>query len=73
LGEQAIDRHPQRLTCFARFRRLHLANLKTLTSTLSARDYYTLGHAARVAAYMVLMGRELGWTQERVAEVQDAA
>jgi len=72
LGEQAsIAIHNAHL--FREIRRLHLANLKTLTSALSARDYYTLGHAARVAAYMVLMGRELGWTQERVAEVQDAA
>ncbi len=72
LGEQAsIAIHNAHL--FREIRRLHLANLKALTSALSARDYYTLGHAARVAAYMVLMGRELGWTQERVAEVQDAA
>ena len=52
---------------------LHLGNLKALSSALGAKDYYTLGHAARVSAYMTLLGRELGWTDERLAEVQDAA
>ena len=40
---------------------MHLSNLKALSSALNAKDYYTLGHAARVAAYMVLLGEELGW------------
>ena len=53
--------------------RLHLGNLKALSSALSAKDYYTLGHAARVSVYMTLLGRELGWTDDRLAEVQDAA
>ena len=35
---------------------MHLSNLKALSSALNAKDYYTLGHAARVAAYMVLLG-----------------
>jgi diguanylate cyclase (GGDEF)-like protein len=54
-------------------RHLHLGNLKALTSTLSAKDNYTLGHAARVSAYMTLLGSEMGWTDDRLAEVQDAA
>ena len=40
---------------------LHLGNLRALSSALSAKDYYTLGHAGRVAAYMALIGVELGW------------
>ena len=32
-------------------KRMHLSNLKALSSALNAKDYYTLGHAARVAAY----------------------
>ena len=72
LGEQAsVAIHNARL--FREIKRLHLGNLKALSSALSAKDYYTLGHASRVAAYMVLMGRELGWPAQRVAEVQDAA
>jgi diguanylate cyclase (GGDEF)-like protein len=54
-------------------RRLHLNNLKSLSSALSAKDYYTLGHAARVAAYSVLLGRELGWSDEMVAQTEEAA
>ena len=72
LGEQAsVAIHNAHL--FREIRRLHLANLMALSSALSAKDYYTLGHAARVAAYMVLMGRELGWPEDRIAEAQDAA
>ncbi len=52
---------------------LHLGNLRALSSALSAKDYYTLGHASRVAAYMVLLGRELDWPAERLDEVENAA
>jgi diguanylate cyclase (GGDEF)-like protein/excisionase family DNA binding protein len=54
-------------------RRLHLANLRALSSALSAKDYYTLGHASRVAGYAALLGSELGWSEERLAELQNAA
>jgi diguanylate cyclase (GGDEF)-like protein/excisionase family DNA binding protein len=54
-------------------KRLHLANLRALSSALSAKDYYTLGHASRVAAYMALLGAELGWVAERLEEVQNVA
>jgi excisionase family DNA binding protein len=58
---------------YEKVKHLHLGNLKALSSALSAKDYYTHGHAARVSAYMTLLGRELGWADERLAEVQDAA
>ena len=54
-------------------KRLHLSNLKALSSALNAKDYYTLGHAARVAAYMVLLGRELGWPTDLLRHVEEAA
>jgi excisionase family DNA binding protein len=54
-------------------KRLHLGNLRALSSALSAKDYYTLGHAGRVAAYMALLGRELGWPIERLEDVQNVA
>ena len=54
-------------------KRLHLGNLKALSSALSAKDHYTLGHAARVAAYMVLLGHELGWRSALIAEIEEAA
>ena len=72
VAEQAAGAiHNARL--YEEVKHLHLGNLKALTSALSAKDYYTLGHAARVSAYMMLLGRELEWTDERLAEVQDAA
>ncbi|HTP29399.1 MAG TPA: diguanylate cyclase, partial [Anaeromyxobacteraceae bacterium] len=52
---------------------LHLGNLRALSSALSAKDYYTLGHASRVAAYMALLGRKLGWPEESLREVEDVA
>ncbi len=52
---------------------LHLGNLRALSSALSAKDYYTLGHAGRVAAYMALLGRELDWPEERLEELQNVA
>jgi diguanylate cyclase (GGDEF)-like protein/excisionase family DNA binding protein len=54
-------------------KRLHLGNLRALSSALSAKDYYTLGHAGRVAAYMALLGRELGWPEDRIEDVQNVA
>jgi diguanylate cyclase (GGDEF)-like protein/excisionase family DNA binding protein len=52
---------------------MHLSNLKALSSALSAKDYYTLGHAARVAAYMVLLGQELDWPEALLRNVEEAA
>ena len=54
-------------------RDLHLGNLRALSSALNAKDYYTFGHAGRVAAYVMLLGRELGWSDGRLATVQDVA
>jgi len=52
---------------------LHLNNLKGLSTALNAKDYYTLGHGARVAAYTVLLGEELGWEPEWTEQVREAA
>jgi diguanylate cyclase (GGDEF)-like protein len=54
-------------------KRLHLSNLKALSSALNAKDFYTLGHAARVAAYMVLLGRALDWPTDLLKHVEEAA
>ncbi len=58
---------------YEEIKRMHLGNLKALSSALNAKDYYTLGHAARVAAYVAMLGRELGWTDELLAAVEEAA
>lgn len=81
----AIDRHLLRRVgdqlapaisnaqLYGDIKRMHLGNLKALSSALNAKDYYTLGHAARVAAYMVLLGEELGWQPELLRSVEETA
>ena len=54
-------------------KQMHLGNLMALSSALNAKDYYTLGHAARVAAYTVLLGRELDWGPGLMASLEEAA
>ncbi len=54
-------------------KRIHASNLRTLCAALNAKDYYTLGHTARVAAYMIMLGRELGWADETVRVIGEAA
>jgi len=53
--------------------RMHMSNLKALSSALNAKDYYTLGHAARVSAYMLLLGHELGWPPDVHGQIEEAA
>ena len=60
-------------TLYDEVKRLHLGNLRALSSALSAKDYYTLGHASRVAAYVTMLGVELGWSQERLRDVEGVA
>jgi diguanylate cyclase (GGDEF)-like protein/excisionase family DNA binding protein len=69
LGALALE-HAQ---LYEKVKNLHLGNLRALSSALSAKDYYTLGHAGRVAAYMTMLGRELGWPEERLEELQNVA
>ena len=54
-------------------KRMHVNNLKALSSALNAKDYYTLGHAARVSAYTVLLGEKLGWPEDLVRAAEEAA
>ena len=63
----------ERAELYEQVRRLHLGNLRALSSALSAKDYYTLGHASRVAAYASMLGGELGWPEERLEALENAA
>ncbi len=58
---------------YERIQRLHVVNLKALTSALTAKDYYTVGHAARVSAYMILLARQLGWGLDQSQRIEQAA
>ncbi len=63
----------ERAELYGEVKRLHLGNLRALSSALSAKDYYTLGHASRVAAYTALLARELHWPEARLEAVENAA
>jgi diguanylate cyclase (GGDEF)-like protein len=52
---------------------MHINNLRALSAALNAKDYYTLGHAARVSAYMVLLGQKLGWPADLLTHLEEAA
>jgi diguanylate cyclase (GGDEF)-like protein/excisionase family DNA binding protein len=67
----SLAAHNARL--YEEIKELHLNNLKGLSTALNAKDYYTLGHAARVAAYIVLLGEELGWEADALELIRDAA
>ncbi|MCX6362967.1 MAG: diguanylate cyclase [Actinobacteria bacterium] len=58
---------------YEEIKQMHLGNLKALSSALNAKDYYTLGHAARVAAYTVMLGRRLGWEEDLLTSLEEAA
>ena len=63
----------ERAELYGEVKRLHLGNLRALSSALSAKDYYTLGHASRVAAYTALLGRELDWHGDELDAIENAA
>ena len=70
-GEQAaMAMHNAHL--FENVKGLHLGNLRALSSALTAKDIYTIGHTARVAAYAVLLAAELGWTPRRIQLLEEA-
>jgi diguanylate cyclase (GGDEF)-like protein/excisionase family DNA binding protein len=54
-------------------KQMHLGNLKALSSALNAKDYYTLGHAARVAAYTMMLGHKLEWGPALMDSLEEAA
>ena len=70
-GEQAaLAIHNAQL--FEDMKGMHLGNLRALSSALSAKDFYTIGHTARVAAYAVLLAEELHWTPRAVQQLEEA-
>ena len=70
-GEQAaMAMHNAHL--FENIKGMHLGNLRALSSALTAKDIYTIGHTARVAAYAVLLAAELGWTPRRIQLLEEA-
>ena len=48
----------------------HLATLSVITSSLEARDRYTVGHAQRVGAFGMLIADQLGWNAARRRQLE---
>lgn len=52
---------------------ISLQTIKTLMTTVEAKDIYTKGHSRRVAAYSALIARQLGWDESRIDNLRNAA
>ncbi len=53
--------------------KMALQMIRTLSTTLEAKDEYTNGHSYRVAQYSALIARELGWSEKEVLNLKNAA
>ena len=47
--------------------------MKTLATTIEAKDEYTKGHSYRVAEYSALIAKQLGWSENEVQNLRNAA
>ena len=47
--------------------------IQTLANAIDAKDPYTKGHSTRVSQYSVLIAEQLGWSAERISNLQNAA
>ena len=54
----------------ARLQRQHLSTIRALTSAIDARDPYTMGHSVRVGQLAMMLGRELGLEETRLARLE---
>lgn len=52
---------------------MSLQLMQMLSTTIEAKDEYTRGHSHRVAEYSVLIARELGWNEEDLEDLKNAA
>ena len=53
--------------------KMALQMIRTLSTTLEAKDEYTNGHSYRVAQYSALIARELGWSKKEILNLKNAA
>ena len=52
---------------------MSLQLMQTLSTTIEAKDEYTKGHSQRVAEYSTLIARELGWNEDDIENLKNAA
>jgi putative nucleotidyltransferase with HDIG domain len=53
-----------------KLQRQHLSTIRALTSAIDARDPYTMGHSVRVGQLAMMLGRELGMEDKRLARLE---
>jgi HD-GYP domain-containing protein (c-di-GMP phosphodiesterase class II) len=56
-----------------RLRAAYADTISSLVAALEAKDVYTKGHSVRVAEYTVLIARAMGFSQDRVRRIEQAA
>jgi putative nucleotidyltransferase with HDIG domain len=54
----------------AKLQRQHLSTVRALTSAIDARDPYTMGHSVRVGQLAMMLGRQLGLPETRLARLE---
>ena len=52
---------------------MSLQMIQTLSVTIEAKDEYTRGHSYRVAQYAAMIAEELGWDEDEVENLRNAA
>lgn len=52
---------------------MSLQLIRTLSGTIESKDEYTRGHSYRVAEYSALIAKEMGWDDEEVKKLRNAA
>lgn len=53
-------------------RMAHLHSIYALAATIDAKDHYTYGHSENVARYAVMLGKEAGFSKEKISIVKSA-
>ena len=49
---------------------MSLQMMRTLSTTIEAKDEYTRGHSYRVAEYAALIAEELGWDKKEIRNLK---
>jgi len=58
---------------FEKIQNSYVNAIKSLINTLEARDRYTKGHSEEVVYYSILIGRKLGFNEEQIKILKNAA
>ncbi len=68
-----IDQKKELLKYTQELEDAYFSVLKVLALAIDARDSYTLGHSTRVALHSVMIGEEIGLSQEELADLEVAS